>query len=267
MAESGKVSEARLPTGGGVSDGVRVAVDNTVRTVTLARPAKRNALNPAMLIGLHEAFGSEPSDDERVAVICAEGPVFCAGLDLTERTGGTSISIESALHAIGTYPLPVVAAVGGDAIAGGAELALHCDLIVASSEARFGMSLAQIGLAPPWALAVRLLDAAGPAVAREILMLGDPVVAARLGELGIIARVASPQAFEQTVDSVISRLAQNAPHSLRAIKATLGRAMEFRSGMAHDDVDELIGQAARSEDAREGMQARLQKRSPRFMGR
>jgi enoyl-CoA hydratase/carnithine racemase len=267
LAKGGKVSEARLPTGRAESEGVRVVVDAPVRTVTLARPAKRNALNAAMLNGLLEAFVSEPSDGERVAVIRAEGTVFCAGLDLTDRIGGASISIESALHAIETYPLPVVAAVGGDAIAGGAELALHCDLIVASSEARFGMSLAQIGLAPPWALAVRLLDAAGPAVAREILMLGDPVAAARLGELGIVARVASPHAFEPTVDSVVSRLAQNAPLSLRAIKATLSRAMEFRSAMVHDEVNELIGQAARSGDAREGMQARLHKRSPRFTGR
>jgi enoyl-CoA hydratase/carnithine racemase len=98
-------------------------------------------------------------------------------------------------------------------------------------------------------------------------MLGDPVAAARLGELGIIALVASPNAFEGAVDSVVSRLTQNAPLSLRAIKATLNRAMEFRSSMVHDEVDELIGRAARSEDAREGMQARLQKRSPRFTGR
>ena len=261
------MSQARPSTGGAESDGVHVVVDDSLRTVTLARPAKRNALNAAMLNGLREAFGSQPSDEERVAVIRAEGPVFCAGLDLTERAGGGSISIESVLHAIGTYPLPLVAAVGGDAIAGGAELALHCDLIVASSEARFGMSLAQIGLAPPWALAVRLLDAAGPAVAREILMLGDPVPAARLGELGIIARVASPDAFEAAVDSVVSRLAENAPFSLRAIKATLSRAMEFRSGLVHDEVDELIGRAVSSADAREGMQARLQKRTPRFTGR
>ena len=261
------MSQARLPNGSGESEGVRVVVDAAVRTVTLARPAKRNALNAAMLNGLHEAFVSEPSDEERVAVIRAEGPVFCAGLDLTDRIGGASISIEAALHAVETYTLPVVAAVGGDAIAGGAELALHCDLIVASSEARFGMSLAQIGLAPPWALAVRLLDAAGLAVAREILLLGEPVPAARLAELGIIARVASADAFEGAVDSVVSRLTQNAPLSLQAIKATLNRAMEFRSSMVHEEVDELIGRAARSGDAREGMQARLQKRSPRFTGR
>ena len=98
-------------------------------------------------------------------------------------------------------------------------------------------------------------------------MLGDPVPAARLGELGIITRVASPDTFETAVDSVVSRLTQNAPLSLQAIKATLNRAMEFRSSMVHDEVDELIGRAVSSADAREGMQARLQKRTPRFTGR
>ena len=79
LAEGRKVSEARFPIGGVESGGVHVVVDASLRTVTLARPAKRNALNAAMLNGLREAFGSQPSDEERVAVIRAEGPVFCAG--------------------------------------------------------------------------------------------------------------------------------------------------------------------------------------------
>ena len=97
-------------------------------------------------------------------MIRAEGPVFCAGLDLRERSGGRggSAAIEAMLHAIELYPLPVVAVVQGDAIAGGNELALHCDLVVASETARFGMSLAQIGLAPSWFLAKKLMEVAGP---------------------------------------------------------------------------------------------------------
>src|SRR2546430_16710248 len=83
-------------------------------------------------------------------------------------TGG-SAGIEQALHAIEQYPLPVVAVVNGNAIAGGAELAIHCDIVVASTEARIGMSLAQIGLAPPWPLAAKLLDVAGPNLAPRAL--------------------------------------------------------------------------------------------------
>src|SRR6185295_19813154 len=107
-----------------------------------------------MIAELQAAFTKPPGADERVAVIRAAGPVFCAGLDMKERAAkpmGAS-PIEAMLHAIEVYPLPVVAVVQGDAIAGGNELALHCDLVVASKVARFGMPLAQIGMSPSWFL-------------------------------------------------------------------------------------------------------------------
>jgi len=100
-------------------------------------------------------------------VIRAAGPVFCAGLDLSDHSVETS-PIEGMLHKIETYPLPVVGIVQGDAIAGGNELALHCDLVVASSAARFGMSLSQIGLVPSWFLIKKLLEVAGPVMTRRI---------------------------------------------------------------------------------------------------
>src|SRR5690606_15770281 len=176
---------------------------------------KRNALNGEMLSLLHQAFEHEPGKDERVTVIRANGTVFCAGLDLRERAGtleraGAS-PIESVLEAIEHYPLPVVAVVQGDAIAGGNELALHCDLVVASETARFGMSLAQIGLAPTWFLAKKLLEVAGPVATREILLLGDPVPAQRMYEWNVIARAVPPEELEQATAAIVDRLAANAP--------------------------------------------------------
>jgi enoyl-CoA hydratase/carnithine racemase len=163
--------------------------------------------------------------------------------------------------------LPVVAVVQGDAIAGGNELAMHCDFVVASTAASFGMSLAQIGLAPTWFLAKKLLEVAGPVATREILLLGDPLPAARMHELGIIARAAEPGALEVTASAIIDRLAANAPLSLRAMKALLVREMKFRDNIAHDDVDTLIEAARRSADAKEGIAARLEKRQTVFTGR
>lgn len=251
----------------------RVLIESTgaVRTVTLNRPEKRNAMDAQMLDELAEAFAGVPAAEERVTVIRARGPVFCAGLDLKERGEGGPMRgaspIEGVLHAIEHYPLPVVAVVQGDAIAGGNELALHCDLVVASTAARFGMSLAQIGLAPTWFLAKKLLEVGGPVAAREILLLGDPIPAERMQALGLIARVATPEELEAAASAVIERLAANAPLSLRAMKALLVREMAFRDGIAHDDVDALVDAARTSSDAREGMAARLEKRAPRFEGR
>ena len=248
---------------------VRVTAARPVREVTLARGDKRNALNAEMLKGLTTAFRAEPPPEERVTVIQAEGPVFCAGLDLRERGGGTigSIAIEAMLHAIELYPLPVVAVVQGDAIAGGNELALHCDLVGASQKARFGMSLAQVGLAPNWFLAKKLMEVLGPVTTREMLLLGDPLPSTKLHALGLIARCVPHDQLEAEADKVVGRLANNAPLSLKAMKALTVRQLELRDHIKHDDVDALVVAAMQSTDAQEGMKARLEKRTAKFTGK
>lgn len=241
-----------------------------VRTVTLSRPEKRNALTAAMLDELVAAFAEQPESNDRVVVIRAEGPVFCAGLDLRERLANPvpvdESPVERVFHAVEHYPLPVVAIVQGDAIAGGCELALHCDFVVASDTARFGMSLAQLGIAPTWFLAKKLMEVAGPTATREILLLGDPVPATRMFELNLIARLASSKDLDAAARTIVDRLAANAPLSLRAIKALLVRQMAFRDPIQHADVDALVAQARASKDAEEGTRARIEKRAPKFTG-
>jgi len=244
-------------------------VQGAVRRVLLNRPEKRNALDGEMIAAIKAAFTEPPGADERVAVIRAEGPVFCAGLDLKERAAnpGDVSPIEDMLHAIENFPLPVVAVVAGDAIAGGNELALHCDLVIASTVARFGMSLSQIGMAPSWFLAKKLLEVAGPVTTRRILLLGDPLPAQRLYDLGVISHLAEPAELATVAGDVIERLANNAPLSLKAMKALIVRQMAFRDGIGHADVDKLVEAARRSQDAQEGMAARLARRKPQFKGR
>jgi len=248
---------------------VLVHVEGPLRAVTLNRPEKRNALDDEILTGLIEAFPSEPEAGERVAVLRANGPSFCSGMDLNRRREslGKPASIEATLRALEAYPLPIVAIVQGPAIAGGNELALHCDFVVASSEAVFGMSLAQIGLAPTWFLAKKILEVAGPVAAREILLLGDPLPAERMYELGVIARVAEPEHLEDTVRQIVDRLAANAPGSLRLMKEVLVRQMRFRDDIGHADLDARVATLGKSEDAREGISARLERRPAHFRGR
>ncbi|MEM7080898.1 MAG: enoyl-CoA hydratase-related protein [Pseudomonadota bacterium] len=235
-----------------------------IRTVTMNRPEKRNAMTDEMLELLLEAFSLEPQDGERVTVLRGAGPSFCAGRDISQ---GMKINIEPVFHAVETYPLPVVAVVQGNAIAGGCEIALHCDFVVAADDARFGMSLAQIGMAPTWFLAKKLLEVAGPVGAREILLLGNPLPARKMFDLGIISRIAPEDELEAVCEELVGRLVKNAPLSLRAIKSLLLREMTFRDGIEHGDVDALVSVAARSEDAMEGRKARLEKREPTFRGR
>ena len=247
---------------------VLVDVHGPVRTVTLNRPEKRNALDTETLDGMIAAFPNEPGSEERVAVVRANGPSFCSGMDLSAKVAGLGqpTSIETMLRRIETYPLPVVAIVHGPAIAGGNELALHCDFVVASTSAIFGMSLSQIGLAPTWFLAKKLMEVAGPVAAREILLLGEPLPSKRLYDLGIITRLAEPDALQDAAQAIIDRLAANAPLSLKNMKAMLVRQMAFRDTTQYDDLNSEVKKISASSDAMEGIQARLERRQPLFRG-
>lgn len=239
-----------------------------VRTVRLNRPEKRNALNGEMLSELLAAFREEPGKADRLVVIRAEGPVFCAGMDLRERAGtlDTESPIEAVLDAVQRHPLPVLGVVHGDAIAGGNELALHCDLVVAAESARFGMSLAQIGLVPTWFLTRKIMEVGGPVAAREMLLLGDPLPAARMHELNMIHKVVPDDGLEEAAQALIDRLAANAPLAMRAMKAVMVRQMDFRDSVGHGDLLPMLRAARTSRDAREGIAARLEKRRPEFTG-
>ncbi len=248
-----------------------VETDGPVRTVWMNRPEKRNAIDSAMLQDLIGVLQAPVAAEDRVVVIRGKGPVFCSGLDMRERREsvgtGKASGIEVLLRAIELCPLPVVAVVQGDAIAGGNELALHCDLVVASEAARFGMSLAQVGMAPNWFLSKKLMEVLGPVVTREMLLLGDPLPAARLHALGLIARCVPVDALETEVAALVARLAANAPLSLKAMKATTVRQMSLLADIPHDDIEALVRAAMQSEDAREGMLARLEKRRAVFKGK
>ncbi len=248
---------------------IKVESAGAVRTVTMQRAEKRNALTQEMLDDLQAAFSAEPAAEERVTVLRGEGKAFCSGLDLVQR--GKRLDkgspIEGMLRAVETYPLPVVAVVQGDAIAGGNELALHCDFVVAAETARFAMPLARIGLALTWFLSKKLLEVAGPVATREFLLIGDLMPAAWMHEKGVIHAVAPAAELEARADQLVQRLSQNAPLSMRTMKQILVREMEFRDPIAHEDLDALVLRTNQSEDTREGIAARLEKRPPAFKGR
>ena len=238
--------------------------------------------HPAMYVGGNDAKGlfhifKEVCDnaiDEALAGHCDR--VYVAinedgSVTLMTGTTGLGTGAHTALAQITAEELGVkfedVAVVHGDAIAGGNELALHCDIVVASQTARFGMSLAQVGLAPNWFLAKKLMEVLGPVTTREMLLLGDPLPATKLHALGLIARCVPADQLEAEAAKVIGRLANNAPLSLKAMKALTVRQLEIRDHIKHDDVDALVVAAMQSQDAQEGMKARLEKRTAKFQGK
>lgn len=244
--------------------------DGAIRTIVLDRPEKRNALLPEMFDQLIAAFETEPPATERATLIVGRGRVFCAGVDLTERirNGWPQQSpLVRLCEAMRNYPLPVVAALNGDAIAGGCMLTMHCDLILAVEGARLGMPLSQLGIAPPWILTSRTIDRVGPALGREMVLLGHPVSVERLAAANAINAVVPRDRFDREVDAVISQLAINAPLSLRAVKASLASIGAAGVETPHPEEDALVRRALDSEDSKEGMSARLERRTPVFHGR
>jgi enoyl-CoA hydratase/carnithine racemase len=240
-----------------------------VREIVLNRPEKRNALSPDMFQALIDAFEREPDENERVVLIRGEGKVFCAGVDLSERikNGWPQVSpLVRLCEALRRYPLPVVAAMQGDAIAGGAMLTMHCDIIIAAEGARLAMPLAQLGIAPPWILTSRTIDRMGPALGRDLLLMGNPISAERLFQHNAINVLAPRESFRAEVDRAVDRLVANAPLSLRAVKAALTQIGAAGVDTPHPAEEELVRQALDSEDAREGMRARLEHREPNFTG-
>src|ERR1043165_6802773 len=159
------------------SDVLLTAREGAVVTVTLNRPEKRNAMTVPMLTALRESFAELAKDDTvRAIVLTGAGKAFCSGLDLKEmglaRRADGSVEypdIEDALHELEHCPHPTIAMIQGDAIAGGLEMALHCDLRIPAASARMGMPLARIGLVVPYALTQKLLDTVGTATTRELL--------------------------------------------------------------------------------------------------
>lgn len=247
---------------------IDISKSGAVRTVTLNRPEKHNALSPEMLDEVRDAFLDEPDEHQRMTVIRGNGRSFCSGLQLAE-TGVShkeAVRIEEMFDAIQRYPLPVVAIVQGKAIAGGCELALHCDFIVAARDASFVMPLAQIGVSTTWFLTKKIVEAAGAHVGREFLLLGEPISGQRLHDLGVVARVAEAHELEATAQVIVDRLAANAPLSMRSMKAQLVEMNDYFFNADYFERDRDALATYQTKDSVEGISAVLAKRRPMFKG-
>jgi enoyl-CoA hydratase/carnithine racemase len=256
-----------------MADEVLSTVADGVATVTLNRPDKRNAMNAALLTALHDCFDAlDARVDVRVVVLRGAGPAFCAGMDLREmeaRQGATTdgeAAVVTVLQRVERSRHPTIAMVHGDALAGGMELALHCDLRVAADGARFGMPLARIGLIVPFPLGQKIIEIVGPAHARQLLLSGRPLDARRAYAIGMVNEVVPATDLERVTGDLARTIAENAPLSLAGMKAVIRRALGPREGIVHDDLDALARDARKSADASEGRRAMLEKRKPLFRG-
>ncbi len=239
--------------------------------LSLNRPDKRNALNSEVLSAMDTALREiEKDKDIRALVIRGEGKHFCAGIDLGEvegvEGGHNPASLENIFHRIEQLPAISIAAVQGAAIAGGLELALHCDIRIAAEDARCGMTLGKVGLMVPYDFTRKLIEVIGAANTGLILYTADLFDAKRAYQMGMFAEVVAPADLDKTVSAIAEKIAGNAPLSLRAMKATVRRCMSETFDAWHEDMLALARSVRQSRDAKEGPRAFLEKRKPAWRG-
>jgi enoyl-CoA hydratase len=247
-----------------------------IRTLTLNRPDKLNALNRDTLAELHAAFDqAEAEDGVRVLVLTGAGAkAFVAGADIAEMNGLSPIEArdfsrlgQRLMRRIETLGKPVIAMINGFALGGGLELAMACHLRIAADSARLGQPEVGLGLIPGFGGTQRLLRLAGRGPALELCLLGQPVDASRALALNLVTRVVPAADLQAETFALAEKLAASAPQALRGVldAVVLGGEMPLEGGLDYET--QAFALAFSTEDMKEGTAAFLARRKPEFSGR
>jgi enoyl-CoA hydratase/carnithine racemase len=255
-------------------------VKDGVATLTLNRPDRLNALGGTLRDDLHDAITRSSADPEvRVMVITGAGKGFCAGGDvkaMNEAKEGQrerpllekiAPGRDRTLLAMRDAPQPIIAAVNGAAAGAGMNLALGCDVRIASSAAKFSQAFVKRGLHPDWGGTYFLPRVVGMARAAELIFTGEVIDAAEALRLGIVSRVVGPEELMPTVGALARRIAAGPPVAIRLAKHSLyaNADRDLRSALEGETAAQNI--CFDTEDAREGIRAFIEKRAPQFRGR
>jgi enoyl-CoA hydratase len=239
--------------------------------ITLSRPEARNAVNLAMAEGMAAALDElDGSDELSVGVIAGEGKGFSSGMDLKAfATGERPWAGDRGFAGIVQKPSekPLIAAIEGFAVAGGLEIALACDLIVAARGARLGIPEARRGLVAAGGALRQLPRRLPAAIAMELALTGETITAERAAELGLVNRLVDPDKALDAALELAGRVAENAPLALRASKTILRQQWSWDDQTFWREQGEIVGPVFASEDAIEGATAFGEKRAPNWRGR
>lgn len=245
---------------------VQTEIHGPIALIRLNRPEVRNAVNLALTAELRAALAWLEGDDTlRAAVLTGAGRFFCAGMDLAAFAAGERPGLNDPDGFAGFVRAdrskPVIAAVNGGAVAGGFEIVLACDMVVAEQGAILGLPEVKRGLIAAGGGAFRLPRRLPPAIAAEMLLTGDPISADRAAALGLVNRVVAADALIPTALALAAKVAANAPLALRLTRQVALGAEDWAAS------DAAWATIATSDDALEGSRAFVEKRAPRWSGR
>jgi len=254
-----------------MSDEVLVERQGAVQVITINRPEARNALNRAVAIGVRDAVDElDSADDLRAGVLTGAGGTFSSGMDLKAFLAGEVPSFPGrGLCGITQTPprKPLVGAAEGWALAGGFELLLACDLVVAGASTRFGVPEVKSALVAGAGAALLLAQRIPRALALELLLTGDPIDAARAAQIGLVNHVvAEGEALSEAI-ALAERIAANGPLAVIATKQIANGGGDWPAEQRWDQMAALIRPVFTSADAREGARAFVEKRPPVWQGR
>jgi enoyl-CoA hydratase len=256
-----------------VTDAVRIERDGRILLITLNRPDARNAVNEAVTQGLEAAVDELENDEELWAgILAGTGPVFCAGADLKAVAAGRLASLSTERGGFAGFvrrgrSKPIIAAVHADAVAGGMELAIACDLIVAAAGSRMGIpEVARSLLAAGGALA-ELPRLIGEKAALELAITGAPWPVERLADLGLISRVVPAESVLAEARQLADSICGNAPLAVRASRRAIIDGRDLDSAARWDLVNREFGALIGTEDFAEGPRAFVETRPPRWSAR
>jgi len=244
-----------------------------VAILTINRPEARNAVNADVASGMEARLDEfEADDDFWVGIVTGAGTVFSAGADLKAiaSSGGAGLGTQRGGFAgLVTRPRtkPLIAAVNGPALAGGCEIALACDMIVAVESARFGLPEVKRSLVAAAGGLFRLPRAIGMAPAMEVILTGDPISARRAYELGLVNYVVPDGKALDSALELAARVTANAPVAVQASRNLAARAFVDDDASIQRDTVSEFQRVLQSEDAKEGPLAFIQKREPKWKGR
>ncbi|MGA9342443.1 MAG: enoyl-CoA hydratase-related protein [Rhodanobacteraceae bacterium] len=248
---------------------------DSVRTITITRPDKLNALNRATINELQCAFDEARLDPSvRVVVLAGAGDkAFVAGADIGELAALSPLDAlafaragQTLMHRIETLGKPVIARIQGFALGGGMEIAMACHVRIGSAKARLGQPEINLGVIPGFGGTQRLLRLAGRAAALELCLLGAPIGAERALQLGLLTRMVAHEKLDSEVTAIADQLARSAPHALAGILDAVLTGGEGALDLGLDYEAHAFALCCASADMREGTQAFLERRRPAFSG-
>jgi enoyl-CoA hydratase len=254
---------------------LQIERESGVAMLTLNRPDKLNALDRELRNAIALAFEELAADEEiRVVILTGAGRAFSAGIDLRELGGEGSMEASGAaefslIRAMHAYPNPIIGAINGHAITGGFELALACDVIIASSAAVFGDTHARVGIVPGWGLSQKLPRLIGISRAKELSLTGNFIGAEQAERWGLVNRVVAPEELMPTCRALALDMLSCDPASLRRYKqmidegfaTTFGEGLRLEAQASRDHMKQVTPEAVAERRAGIQQRGRVQQRS------